>query len=260
MKFVHNRSALTKIQAILCVVVLASSIVLVAYGLNALSAEPALFSLTIKSRPASFGEALYAVPSQKFLLLLTVEEEDQSSIEAKTIAITATSPGCEVTVYPTAISPGQVGEVTVIPNAGQVGKNVTVTIHGERDGISQTETVTFEVIEEEDREATLGPEAILMRDRFVQWFALEHQEFSITNETVWTGTVVNPRVLVVMHYMFLSEDWEMYVTWHVMIPPYDWSRVYLRPRYNTTAPTYAFEISSIQGQAEPQAIEIPDWV
>jgi hypothetical protein len=260
MRFVINRLALTKIQAILCVIVLASSIVLVAYSLNALSAEPALFSLTIKSRPASFGEALYAIPNQKFLLLVTIGEENQSNIEAKTVAITAASLGCEVTVYPQAISPGQVGEVTVIPNEGQVGKNVTVTIRGERGGISQTETVTFEVIEEEDREATLGPEAILMRDKFVQWFALEHQEFAITSETVWTGTVVNPRVLVVMHYMFLSEDWEMYVTWHVMIPPYDWSRVYLRPRYNATAPAYAFEISSIQGQAEPQAIEIPDWV
>jgi len=260
MKFVHNRSALTKIQAILCVTILACSIVLVAYGLNALNVEPGLFSLTIKSRPASFGEALYAVPNQKFLLLVTVGEEDQSNIEAKTVAITATSPGCEVTVYPQAISPGQVGEVTVIPNEGQVGKNVTVTIQGERGGISQTETLTFEVIEEEERESTLGPAAILMRDKFVQWFALEHQEFAITNETVWTGTVVNPLVLVVMHYMFLSEDWEMYVTWHVMIPPYDWSRVYLRPRYNAAAPTYAFEISSIQGQAEPQAIEIPDWV
>ncbi len=61
-------------------------------------------------------------------------------------------------------------------------------------------------------------------------------------------------------YIFLSEEWEMYVTWHVMIPPYDWARIYLRHRYNQTAPTYAFEISSVQEQAEPQAIEVPDWV
>lgn len=260
MRFVKNRLALTKFQAILCIVVLSSSIVVVAYILNALNAEPVLFSLSVKSRPASFGEALYAVPNQKFLLLVTLEEEEQSNFEAKTVTITVASPGCTVTVYPQAISPGQVGEVTVIPDEGQVGKSVTVTIQGEREGVSQTETVTFEVIEEEDREATLGPEAILMRDKFVDWFAVEHPELAITNETVWTGTVVNPMVLVVMHYMFLSEDWEMYVTWHVMIPPYDWSRVYLRPRYNATAPAYAFEIESVQGQVEPQAIEISDWI
>jgi hypothetical protein len=63
-----------------------------------------------------------------------------------------------------------------------------------------------------------------------------------------------------MHYMFLSEDWEMYVTWHVMISPYDWARIYLRERYNQTTPTYAFEISSIQKQTQPQAIEVPDWI
>jgi hypothetical protein len=95
---------------------------------------------------------------------------------------------------------------------------------------------------------------------FVVWLAKKHPELAITNKTIWTGTVVNPRVLVVTHYMFLSEEWEMYVTWHVMIPPYDWAKIYLRHRFDNTAPTYAFEISSIQGQAEPVAIEIPDWV
>jgi hypothetical protein len=45
-----------------------------------------------------------------------------------------------------------------------------------------------------------------------------------------------------------------------MIPPYDWAKIYLRHRFDESAPTYAFEISSIQGKAEPEAIEVPDWV
>ncbi len=120
--------------------------------------------------------------------------------------------------------------------------------------------MTFEVIAEEGREETLGPEAASIRNNFAQWLSTNHPELGITNETTWIGTVVNPRILVVMHYLFLSEDWEMYVTWLVMILPYDWAQIYLRHRYNQTAPTYAFEISSIQGRAQPQAIEAPNWI
>jgi hypothetical protein len=82
----------------------------------------------------------------------------------------------------------------------------------------------------------------------------------ISSETVWIGTIVNPRILVVMHYMFYSENWEMYVTWHVMIPPYDWTKIYLRPRFTETQSTMAFEISSVQGEDEPYSIELPNWV
>jgi hypothetical protein len=163
-------------------------------------------------------------------------------------------------VFPQTITSGKVSEVAVVPNEADIGKNVTVTIQGVRDGEKQTKTVTFEVIPEEYREETLGPEAANIRRNFTQWLSTNHPELDITNETLWTGTVVNPKVLVVMHYMFLSEEWEMYVTWHVMIPPYDWARICLRQRYNQTAPTYAFEIFSIQEHAQPQAIEVADWV
>jgi hypothetical protein len=260
MNVLRDCSALTKIQAVLCVVLIASSALVIAYGLKGFNSEGARFSLSITKRPATFGEALYVVPNQRCLFLITVEEESKSSSDSNAVAVSATSPDCVVTVFPQTITPGQVAEVTVIPDESQVGENLTVVVVGDRGGVRQIETVSFEVIEEEDREATLGPEATAMRDKFIPWLSTEHPELGISNDTAWTGTVVNPMVLVVMHYMFLSENWEMYVTWHVMIPPYDWSRIYLRPRFNATAPTYAFEISSVQGQAEPQAIEVPDWV
>jgi hypothetical protein len=106
----------------------------------------------------------------------------------------------------------------------------------------------------------LGKLAAEMRDKFVPWLASNHPELGITSETEWIGTIVNPGILVVMHYMFYSEDWEMYVTWHVTIPPYDWTKIYLRPRFTETQSTMAFEISSVQGGEEPHSIELPDWV
>ena len=259
MKKTGNNSAITKFQAALIVVIIIGTIAFSAYFLSLTNTETIPFSQNVTSRPASFGDALYTVPNQKCLFLVTLDE-NLTTQEPKAVTISAVAPDCQVTVFPQTITSGKVAEVTIIPAEADVGKNITVTIQGERDGVKQTKTVTFEVIAEEDREETLGPEAVSIRNNFTQWLSTNHPELGITNETAWTGTVVNPRVLVVMHYMFLSEDWEMYVTWHVMIPPYDWTRIYLRHRYNQTAPSYAFEISSIQEHAQPQAIEVPDWV
>jgi len=148
-------------------------------------------------------------------------------------------------------------ERDVIPDQSSTNKILTLTINGDRSGFKQTETVDIEVIDWED---DLGELAAEMRDKFVPWLASNHPELGITSETEWIGTIVNPGILVVMHYMFYSEDWEMYVTWHVMIPPYDWTKIYLRSRFTETQSSNAFEISSVQGEEEPHSIELPDWV
>lgn len=247
--------AITKIQVAVLAFIIIAAIAVPSYLLLA-NTEAVPFSLGIRSRPASFGEVIYSVPGQKCLFLVSVEE-NPTSTPAKPVTLSVTSPDCEVSIFPQSITSGQVAEISVTPTQANLGNNVTITLQGERQGLKQTQTITTEVIEWED---TLGPEAASMRDRFVPWLSENYPQFDITSTTSWTGTIVNPRILVVMHYMFLSEDWEMYVTWHVMIPPSDWARIYLRPRYNQTAPTYAFEISSVQGQTQPQPIEIPDWV
>ena len=67
-------------------------------------------------------------------------------------------------------------------------------------------------------------------------------------------------MLEVSHYLFLSESWEMGLSWHIMIAPYDWARIYLRPR-SEVAPTAAFEISSVSDPAsDPWPIVPPDEV
>ena len=205
MKKTGNNSAITKMQAAIIVVIIIGTIAFPAYFLSLTNTETTPFSLNVTNRPASFGDALYTIPNQKCLFLVTIEE-NQTSQGSKAVIISATSTDCQITVFPQTITSGKVAEVTVVPAEADVGKNVTVTIQGERDGLKQTKTVTFEVIEEEDREETLGPEAVNMRNNFTQWLSTNHPELGITNETVWTGTVLNPRVLVVMHYMFLSED------------------------------------------------------
>lgn len=98
----------------------------------------------------------------------------------------------------------------MIPDEASVGKILIVTVIGERDGLKQRETFTAEVLEGEGDTAQKAAE---MRDKFVPWLAKNHPEVGISNVTELVGTIVNPRILVVMHYIFLSGDWEIYVTW-----------------------------------------------
>ncbi|MCW4038575.1 MAG: hypothetical protein NWF13_07575 [Candidatus Bathyarchaeota archaeon] len=227
---------------------------------------PAPFTMQVTSRPSTPPgqiENIQSYAGQRCVFLIGVAEEEGwlqgSSGEGTAVNISATEPGkmAVITVHPQVIRPGQVAEVVVIPSKASVNQTLTVTITGERGELKQTETITIEVLMGEDG---VGAYATEMRDKFVPWLAINHPEFSITNETEWIGTIVNPRIIVVMHYIFLSEGWEMYVTWHVTIPPHDWTRIYLRPRFTESRPAYAFEIPSVKGQEEPQAIDVPDWV
>jgi len=119
--------------------------------------------------------------------------------------------------------------VTVIPDK-PMGANLTVTVYRERDGLEQAETVTLYVAEEggvaPDGGDEMGSLAAEIRDEFIPWLAENHPEFGITSETERTGTIVRPHFMVVMFYLFFSEDWEMGVSWHVMIPPHDWKTTF----------------------------------
>ena len=134
---------------------------------------------------------------------------------------------------------------------------VTLNIRGERGDEIQTQTATIVVRPGED--LLLDP-AVEMRDRFIPWLTQNHPELGITTQTGWTGTIVTPHILVVTHYLFLTDEWEMEVRWHVMIPPYDWTVIYLRRRGVETRPSYAFKIDSVSGNTTPYMIDPPEAV
>ena len=69
-----------------------------------------------------------------------------------------------------------------------------------------------------------------MRDVFTSYLALNYPNFGIDENTTWIGYVNAPMTLVVEHFLFISEKWELELSKHVMIPPYDWVQVYIRPR------------------------------
>lgn len=144
-----------------------------------------------------------------------------------------------------------------------MGQELTVTVTGQRSGKEATATQTLTVEEGDIDEFlnSLGPTAEEMRDLFIPWLEANHPDLGITSETEWTGVVVSPYILVVSHFLFFSDKWEMHVYWHVMIPPHDWAKIDLRNRFTEINYSYSFEISSRSDpEQEPHAIELPEQV
>ena len=258
-----SRQAITRVQsiALILIIVIATVAGIWYYTQSVPEVSPASFSMEVISRPINpmKGERdiPMVMPKQRIVFLVIIEENGNGNGYGEAVEISASVPGATVSIDNPAIKPGQVAEVIVIPDQASTNKILTITFSGDRSGFRQTVTVDVEVLDLDD---DLSEIAEVMRDKFVPWLAVNHPEFGISGETYWTGTIVNPGILVVMHYIFHSENWEMYVTWHVTIAPYDWTRIYLRPRFTETCSTMAFEISSVEGEEEPHSIELPDWV
>jgi hypothetical protein len=236
------------------VVVLLSGVVLAAilgYGIYLQGGPEGLSDFNISVVPTYVRES---VPGQRCVLLVTVS--DLEGGEGGPVEITATAPGASVEIEGGEILPGEVAEVSVIPDPVDRESNITVTITGKR-GVERKAKATIPVVLGDNEEPEMAPQ---VRDRFISWLEVNHPELSITADTEWTGTLVTPRFLVVTHYLYFSEEWEMHVYWHVMIEPYNWAKVELRQRFRELSPFHAFEISSLTQGGDPVPMEPPDEV
>ena len=196
-----------------------------------------------------------SIVGQQIVYLITITEEGGTS---KTpVEISAKAESAAINIIRKSIIAGQIAEVVVVPDNTSVGKTVELTITGSRDEFVEKKVLTFDVIEGTDdrKEYALEQQA-----KFSKWLAEKHPELGITSATEWTGTMVSPQWLVVSHYLFFSDEWEMHVEWHIMIPPSDWVRIDLRHRFDESKPSYAFEISSREGKSEPKPIDVPDTI
>jgi len=185
------------------------------------------------------------------LFLVSIEEIGNEPAPPP-VTLTATAATGTASIAPSSILEGSVGEVTVNSAGVPVGSAITVTIQARRGAetreVAVTATVTDPIELPDDRQLT-GTE---MRERFVPWLAAEYPELGIDENTVWTAMPVRPHILVVSFYIFLCEEWEFVVWWHVMIPPYDWARMYLRHRSTETVPSFWGEIGSVSSGTPPQ--------
>jgi len=223
------------------------------------SSEPVGFTL------ATAPELIYdVIPGQQCIILVqATDAADAGADSSGNITLSAEVEGAEVMLPEDPVAPGEVAEITVIPSQESVNSTITVTITGQRRGIEQTQAVELNVVEGdiEEYETSLAPAAAEVRDLFIPWLVANHPELNIPADTAWAGVVVSPYILVVSHYMFLSDEWEMGVAWHIMIPPFDWAEIYLRRRSTELTPSFDFKIDSRSDEEqEPYATEVPEDV
>ena len=238
--------------------------------------------------PTSVGDA---IPGQRIVFLATLTDDGDLTDEAVVTAeATAYADDVTITISPDRIAAGEIAEVTVVideavladlpedtePRLGQAppdrevpsidplnpppgpqgpeGVSVPVDVTMTRGGNVEVTGLTINVSRGED---TLLDAATPLRDRFVGWLATERPDLGITADTEWAPTIVQPHILVVSHYLFFSEDWELGLQWHIMIAPHDWARIYLRPR-DGLQPTHAFEIPSVSDPGSViREVEVP---
>jgi hypothetical protein len=230
------------LTASLLVLGLAAVIVMAGCGGNGFDLQ----GLQIRATPTT----MHAIAGQKCIFLVQVTHGGGGG--AVTISVTA--PGTVTSVEPASITGDQVCEVTVTPSPATVGTSVPVSIRGERGSESDSEEQTIMVLAGSDG---LGPAATQLRNTFVDWLAANRPDLGITDATAWTGTIVRPDSTVVAYYLFFSDQWEMGLSWHVMIPPNDWAVMYLRDRDTETRPSMALEIQSVSGATTPFEVSPP---
>ncbi|MBN1369742.1 MAG: hypothetical protein JW954_05855 [Dehalococcoidaceae bacterium] len=220
-------------------------------GCSSAQAEEAPFKIVVVPEQLNG----HSIAGQQIVFLVTITDDGKTS--TMPVTISASAGGAEISILHADIIEGQVAEVVVIPSQSSVNTSVEVEITGKRGSISDTETFTFDVVEGEDDR---GEYAAELKDKFVSWLETNHPELGIASENEWIGTMVSPQWLIVSHYLYFSDEWEMHVSWHIMIAPYDWAKIDLRHRFDETAPSYAFEISSLSGNTAPIVIELPETV
>jgi len=229
------------------------AVVIAVVAIAALPPTPNFHINVIPEQPKEDQDPKYSIAGQHFVFLVTITDEGQEG--QLPVRISATAPGAEVVIYFEDIFEGQVAEVVVIPAQASIGKTIKVTITGTQGSSTNKKVISFEVAEGEDDRQEYAEELL---DRFVSWLATNHPELGITDDTVWNGTMVSPVWLVVSHYLFFSEEWELHIEWHIMMPPDDWAKIDLRHRFDELEPSYAFKISSVNATSEPVAIEVPE--
>jgi hypothetical protein len=120
-----------------------------------------------------------------------------------------------------------IAEITIRPDQSiDIGSH-QISIWATDSNMARSVDLKIEVI---DWPAGNPETAESKQEEFVEWLEVEHPELGQFSGRDWFPYLTYPGIWVVEHWTFLDHDWEMRICFHVMIPPYDWSMLLLRPR------------------------------
>jgi hypothetical protein len=223
--------------------------------------SPTVPSQTPTTSPASAPFELDVIPAdsvgrttggQRVVYLVTASGSSSDG----PVELAAVADQASLSIEPQPLMPGIVGEISVVPAKVSEEVELAVGITGSRGAITRTVARTLSLVPGED---ALVRDAEQHLAPFLAWLATHRPDLGIDDQTRWEATP-GSWVLVVDHYLFFSEQWELDLSWHVMIQPDDWARISLRHRWTESHPSLAFEIASVGGRLEPREIEPPDDV
>lgn len=120
-----------------------------------------------------------------------------------------------------------IAEVTISPTAQVALAMHSLTVTAANQTHQETVVLEAEVVNWGMLSMGIAQEK---QTQFVDWLADEHPELGHFANQRWDVYGTYPQILIVEHYTFLSDKWEFRVCFHVMIPPYDWSKMLLRRR------------------------------
>jgi hypothetical protein len=114
-------------------------------------------------------------------------------------------------------------EVLLYPNNTHTGQTIELKVKiGKTSDYAILNVLEWQESEQEQAYEKLAP--------FITYFSQNKPDFNINSTIPWEISCNDAGLLVVEHFLFRSENWELELSWHVMLPPYDWVKVYLRPR------------------------------
>jgi hypothetical protein len=197
-------------------------------------------------------ESRPAIPGERICFVLDVEDRDQSNG-----APTITAAGDGLTIDSISTPPPGSDDlielwVTIEPTSVETVAHLTVTAGESNDAGGdwvETRSILVTPVADDRREASQA-----YFDRWIEWLARNRPELGITSATEWDPMYVSP-LWIVSKYAFWSDEWEMVVAWHIMVPPDDFTEVYLRRRWDDLDYSLAFRQDSFANDSEPRAIE-----
>jgi hypothetical protein len=181
---------------------------------------------SIRSYPAGGGLfVVYIKPDSNFSGIVNLSVQSDAKLNAK--------------LNKTQLKKGDtVVEITIKPDSITDIKNYIITLVTKH--ANQEKKKEFKIAMYEWSMVNFET-AITNMDKFRDWLINQNPDYLKIFTKPGINWATYPQTLIVEHYTFLTDNYEVRLCYHVMIPPYDWSKICIRKRGNTN-----FEFSAIR--------------
>jgi len=118
-------------------------------------------------------------------------------------------------------------EITIQPDSAVAIKKHTIELIATHSGKERIIELEVEIFDWTTSNFETAQEKLL---GFKTWLEELNPEYSkcFNNPKLFYSTY--PEILIVEHLTFLTDEYEVRLSYHVMIPPYDWSKISIRKR------------------------------